>query len=355
MAKHFVVMAGGTGGHVVPGLSIAQALQEKGHSVSWMGTRAGIETQLVPAANIAIDYIDISGVRGKGLQGLLAAPFKIIHAFFQARRILKKVKADVVIGMGGFVAGPGGIAAKSLGLPLVIHEQNAIAGTTNKILAKFANHVLQAFDGAFALHPKVQTVGNPVRHSLVADAASVSEQDSPLKILVVGGSLGALALNDRIIALLQERDDINVLHQAGKRHIEKVRAQYQAAKIAPERFQLHAYIDDMQQAYQWADIVFCRSGAMTVSELSCALKPAIFVPFPFAIDDHQTANANVMVRAGAAILMKQSDMNSAALNALIQPLIDDKKQLMAMAEKAKAIRITNAGEKIVAVCEELAQ
>lgn len=355
MPKNFVIMAGGTGGHVVPGLSIANALISKGHSVSWVGTRAGIEARLVPEAGIAIDYINISGVRGKGVAGLLTAPFKIAKAFLQARKILKQVKADAVIGMGGFVAGPGGIAAKSLGLPLVVHEQNAIAGTTNKILAYFSNAVLQAFDGAFADSDKLQTVGNPVRENLIVNEPSVSLQGEPLKILVLGGSLGALALNNMVITLLQECDGIEVTHQAGERHIEKVSEQYKAAAINPERFQLHAYIADMHKAYQWADIVFCRSGAMTVSELSCALKPAIFVPFPFAIDDHQTANANFMVQAGAAFLLEQKAMTSAKLQEILQPLINDKGLLIEMAEKAKAVRITNACEKIVTACEELTQ
>lgn len=355
MTKHFVIMAGGTGGHVVPGLSIAKALQEKGHSVSWMGTRAGIEARLVPAANIAIDYIDISGVRGKGVLGLLAAPFKIAKAFFQARKILKQTRATAVIGMGGFVAGPGGIAAKSLSLPLVIHEQNAIAGTTNKILSAFANNVLQAFAGAFADSKKVQTVGNPVRAELVAENPSVSKQGEPLRILVLGGSLGALALNNMVVTLLQQLANIEVFHQAGERHIETVSAQYKDAGINPNVYQLHAYIDDMQAAYQWADVVLCRSGAMTVSELICALKPAVFVPFPFAIDDHQTANANYMVDAGAAFLLEQKGMTCAQLVQILQPLIDNKALLIEMAEKAKAIRINNAASEMLAVCEELTQ
>lgn len=348
-SKHFLIMAGGTGGHVIPGLSVAYELMSRGHSVSWMGTQAGIEAELVPNAGIDIDYIQISGVRGKGIIGLLLAPFRIIKAISQALSIVKVRKPAAILGMGGFAAGPGGVAAKIQAIPLLIHEQNARAGTTNKILSKMANKVLQAFPGAFA---GAEVVGNPVRGEvkLTVNAAS----DQKLNVLVLGGSLGALAINQIIPELYKTLDEVvNVWHQTGKRHIESVKSDYQGKNLIGENCRVSAFIDDMAEAYQWADLVICRAGAMTVSEVACASKPAIFVPFPFAIDDHQTANAMWMVDAGAAVLLPQNEMKLDVLVELVQGFSQDRNRLQKMAEAAMGIRIMDASEKVADYCEEL--
>jgi UDP-N-acetylglucosamine--N-acetylmuramyl-(pentapeptide) pyrophosphoryl-undecaprenol N-acetylglucosamine transferase len=360
-SKHFLIMAGGTGGHVVPGLSVAKELIARGHSVSWMGTETGIEAELVPKAGIEIDYIKISGVRGKGVAGLLSAPFKILMAIKQALGILKQRQPKAVLGMGGFAAGPGGVAAKLMSVPLVIHEQNAKAGTTNKILSKMANKVLQAFPNAFA-EDIATVVGNPVRAELCLEAKSQQGlENEKTNILVLGGSLGALAINEAMPTLFAElTENIAIWHQAGKRHIEAVEKAYTEKLAANEKadggcdYRVAAFIDDMSEAYRWADLVICRAGAMTVSELACASKPAIFIPFPFAIDDHQTANAQWMVDAGAAILLPQQNMNTEKLKDLLKPLLADKSQLEKMAKAAQNIRITDAAAHVANVCEELA-
>jgi UDP-N-acetylglucosamine--N-acetylmuramyl-(pentapeptide) pyrophosphoryl-undecaprenol N-acetylglucosamine transferase len=320
-----------------------------------MGTHAGIEAKLVPAANIDIDYISISGVRGKGAVGLLLAPFKITKAVIQAIGIVRMRKADAVLGMGGFAAGPGGVAAKILAKPLLIHEQNAIAGTTNKILSIMATQVLQAFPAAFAKKSHVQTVGNPVRPQLhLAPKATVANKK--LNILVLGGSLGALAINEIMPEVLRTLSaDIAIWHQAGARHIDSVKKLYSTVDTQQADYTLSAYIDDMAEAYTWADLVICRSGAMTVSELACASKPAIFIPFPFAIDDHQTANANWMVGAGAAMLLPQNEMNVNRLVEMISEFSKDTSRLQAMAEAAQQIAISDATQRVANYCEELAQ
>lgn len=348
-SKHFLIMAGGTGGHVIPGLSVAKELLSRGHSVSWMGTQSGIEAELVPNAGIDIDYIQISGVRGKGLAGLLLAPLKIFKAVIQALHIITQRKPAAILGMGGFAAGPGGVAAKIKSIPLLIHEQNARAGTTNKILSKMANKVLQAFPGAFV---GAEVVGNPVRSEVKMTVKASSEEK--LNILVLGGSLGALAINQIIPELYKVLGaNINIWHQVGKRHIDTVEADYKSKGISDTDCKVSAFIDDMAEAYKWADLVICRAGAMTVSEVACASKPAIFVPFPFAIDDHQTANAMWMVDAGAAILLPQSEMNLEKLVDLVRGFVQDRNHLQQMAKAAMGIRIMDASEKVADYCEEL--
>ncbi|NRB41442.1 MAG: undecaprenyldiphospho-muramoylpentapeptide beta-N-acetylglucosaminyltransferase [Pseudomonadales bacterium] len=351
--KHILIMAGGTGGHVFPGLAVAEQLILLGHEVSWLGTSAGIEAKLVPAAGIELHIIDIAGVRGKGLKGLFLAPFKIVHAVVQSIAVIKKVKADCVLGMGGFAGGPGGVAAKLLAKPLLIHEQNAVAGTTNKILAPLAKRVLQAFPAAFAGNNKATTVGNPVR----ADIKAVYENDDEnLHVLVLGGSLGAKAINELMPELVNVMGTrIQLWHQTGVRHIDDVKALYKNADIkASDQIKVAAFIDDMAAAYAWADVVICRSGAMTVSEIAVAGLPAIFIPYPFAIDDHQTANAKWLVDENAAFLMPQEAMTVASLEKILTSLIDDAQLLKNMQEKAESVAISNASETVAKICLELA-
>ena len=354
MSGHFLIMAGGTGGHVMPGLSVANELMSRGHTVSWMGTRTGIEARLVPEANIAIDYIDISGVRGKGKLSLLRAPINIIRAMLQARSFIKQRKPVAVLGMGGFVAGPGGMAARLMGLPVLIHEQNAKAGTTNKILSRVATKVLQAFPHAFLGGRKFETVGNPVRRELQLEP-KVINAGTKLNVLVLGGSLGALAINEVMPSVFNQLSQkINIWHQAGSRHTDAVEQSYKSTVSGNDDYKVTSFIDDMAEAYQWADVVICRSGAMTVSELACASKPAIFVPFPFAIDDHQTANAHWMVDAGAAILISQQTMSEEILVSTLEGLLSDSGKINAMAAAAKVIRITDASERVADYCESSA-
>ncbi len=353
--KHILIMAGGTGGHVFPGLAVAQTLHDAGHEVSWLGTASGIESSLVPAKSIPLNIIDISGVRGKGKKGLLLAPFKICHAIWQSLIILKKIKPDCILGMGGFAAGPGGIAAKILGIPLLLHEQNAVAGTTNNILAPLSHKVLQAFPEAFAQGKKVETVGNPVRSTIKVQRKAYQK---PLKVLVLGGSLGAKAINETIPLLIKKmQDDVQVWHQTGKSHINDVEALYKDQGLTLDShsvYRLSAFIDDMAEAYAWADVIVCRSGAMTVSEVAVAAVPAIFIPYPFAIDDHQTANANWLVEAGAAKLLQQNDLSVELLSTWLYEFIEDPQILSVMHKNAQAVAIDNAAERVADYCLELA-
>ncbi|CAA0083855.1 UDP-N-acetylglucosamine--N-acetylmuramyl-(pentapeptide) pyrophosphoryl-undecaprenol N-acetylglucosamine transferase [BD1-7 clade bacterium] len=363
--KQVLIMAGGTGGHVFPGLAVASELLGDGHSVTWLGTRKGIESRLVPEQGIDIQYIDITGVRGKGAAGLLLAPFRILKALLQSRRLIRQIKPDAVLGMGGFAAGPGGLAARLMGIPLVIHEQNAVAGTTNRILARFAKRILQAFPDAF---PAGEMVGNPVRQSIcdqhaqdISTAQSPSQQGaSVLRVLVVGGSLGAKAINDvmpDVAKVMGQR--IQVRHQTGKGHVDVVADAYRQAGLdvstdlsANTGVWVNAFIDDMADAYQWANLVICRSGAMTVSEIAAAGKTAVFVPFPFAIDDHQTANARWLSDNDAAVLMPQPEMNVDSLQEVIELMVNDPQVIDTMQQKAREMAIVDAATRVAGVCLE---
>lgn len=352
--KHFLIMAGGTGGHVFPGLAVANALRDQGHKVSWLGTRAGIESDVVPAAGIEIHYIDIEGVRGKGKAGLLKAPFKIWYAIRQSLAVMNTVKPDCVIGMGGFASGPGGIAAKLKGIPLVIHEQNAIAGTTNRILAHFANEVLEAFPGTFKKSVGAIHVGNPVRRSM-HQASRGLDDEQDLRLLVLGGSLGAKAINEIIPKVLDELNfTIEIWHQTGKKHFADVEALYGEETLSMKAIDLMPFIDDMAEAYDWADIVICRAGAMTVSELAVAGLPAIFIPFPYAIDDHQTANAKWMVDAGAAVLLPEAEMTVGRIKFYLDKFNKKRHELKAMRAKAAALGIHEATDNVTRICVEAA-
>lgn len=303
-----LIMAGGTGGHVFPALAVAKQLRQAGWDIEWLGTAAGIEARVVPANDIVLNTIDAVGLRGKSIKHLAKAPFALLRAQRQALAVFRRFSPDVVLGMGGFASGPGGLAAKMTGVPLVIHEQNAIAGTTNKILSKLATRVLSAFPNVFA---NGEAVGNPVREDIAALAdepkAAVA---SPMKLLVLGGSLGAQALNKLLpeaLALLPENARPQVVHQTGSKDFEQAQANYQAAQVEAD---VRAFIDDMGEMYRWADVAVCRAGAMTVSELACAKLPALLVPFPFAIDDHQTANGMWLVDAGVSWLTQQKDLTA---------------------------------------------
>lgn len=347
--KSVVVMAGGTGGHVFPALAVAEALRERGVNIHWLGTRAGIEAELVPAHGFSITYLEVSGVRGQGLQRMLLAPFKLVVAVLNAMRTLQAVKADAVIGLGGYVTGPGGVAARLLGKPLLIHEQNAIAGFTNRQLSRLANRVLEAFPNAFAPSAKVCQVGNPVRREIAALPAPeerLAGRDGALRILVLGGSQGAVALNELVpeaLALLQKKQALLIRHQAGKKNIEKAAGKYRELAVEAD---VLPFIDDMAAMYGWADLVVCRSGALTVSEIAAAGVGSVLIPYPHAVDDHQTANGKFLSDAGAALLFRQQDLSAEKLAAALEPLLYREK-LMQMANAARALAKPDATDVVV--------
>lgn len=343
-------MAGGTGGHVFPALAMAHELHDKGYEIHWLGTKTKIESKLVPEAGYQLHTIDVEGLRGKGKLTLLLAPFKLLKALWQARKAVKKVSPVAVLGLGGFATGPGGLAARLMGIPLVIHEQNAIAGMTNKILSRFANVVMQAFEGAL---PKGLTVGNPVRKEITA-LTEKNAVSKPLNILVVGGSLGAVALNNAIIDAAKQlsEDELqesmpNIRHQVGVNNYDGVIKAYKAAGIdldTNDHIEVSAFIDDMAAAYEWADLIVCRSGALTVSEVACAGVPALFIPYPFAVDDHQTKNAQVLVEAKAAEIKQQKELNAEWLMKRWKFYQENEATLIAMSANAKSVAIPNATE-----------
>lgn len=350
--KSVVVMAGGTGGHVFPALAVAEALRARGVRIHWLGTRNGIEAELVPARQFPITYLEVSGVRGQGVKRLLLAPFKLMVAVLKAMRALQGVQADVVIGLGGYVTGPGGVAARLLGKPLLIHEQNAIAGFTNRQLSHLATRVLEAFPGAFAPAPKVSCVGNPVRPEIAAlptPEARFADRSGALRVLVLGGSQGAVALNELVpeaLALLQKNHELDIRHQAGKKHADKAQAKYAALDVKAD---VLPFIDDMAAMYGWADLVVCRSGALTVSEIAAAGVASVLIPYPFAVDDHQTANGRYLSEAGAALLFRQQDLTAEKLAAALAPLLEREK-LLQMAKAARALAQPQATATVVDAC-----
>lgn len=352
--KTVLVMAGGTGGHVFPALATAKLLQQQGVHVEWLGTATKIEARVVPEAGIKLHCIDIEGLRGKGKASLLLAPFKLLQALWQAIAVLRKVKPDAVLGMGGFASGPGGLAAWLLGKPLVIQEQNAFAGLTNRILSKMARTVAEAYGGAFRSGLKTVITGNPVRGPILdlpAPEQRMAGREGPLRLLVVGGSLGAKAINERLpeaLAQLPAEQRPEVWHQTGANHHGATEALYGekgvAARVVP-------FIEKMDEAYGWADLVICRSGALTVSELAIAGVGSVLVPFPHAVDDHQTANAGYLTENGAAICVQQSALSTEELTRLLTEL-DSREKLLDMAVKAKQKARPEAGSEVAALIQE---
>lgn len=355
MAKRptILIMAGGTGGHIFPGIAVAQALQEKGWQVHWLGTSDRMEAGIVPAHGFDISFINIAGVRNKSWSELVKAPFKIMQSVIQSCKIIRKVQPDVVLGMGGYASAPGGVAAWLMSKPLVLHEQNAVAGMTNRYLAKMASSVLAAFPGSFASHKKAMVVGNPLRRDIVELEPSIPEQASETKkVLVVGGSLGAKILNDTVPQSLAQIkvQNIQVWHQSGKGHLSAVEQAYEKSELPIENFKVTEFIDDMAEAYQWADVVICRAGALTVSELAMAATPAIFVPLPHAVDDHQTKNAMYLVDRGAAKLLPQKDLTSTQLAQMLNSLFISDKVIESMSKAAHDAAHADATIKVADIC-----
>ena len=348
-----LIMAGGTGGHVFPGLAVADELRGRGWNVVWMGARGGLEARLVPACGYPVEWIRAAALRGKGIAAMLLLPLHLLIGFWQSARAIFRIRPDVVLGMGGYVAFPGGMMASLLARPLAVHEQNAIAGLVNRVLAGIADKAMVAFPEALK---NAEWTGNPVRADIAAiaePAARYAGRSGPLRLLVVGGSLGAQALNEAVpkaLRLMAAPERPSVTHQTGDKHLESVRLNYANAGVGG-RFV--AFIEDMARSYAEADLVICRAGAMTVAELAAGGVASVLVPFPHAVDDHQTANAKFLVDRGAAILLSQSDLDPAALADLLRRL--DRDALLAMAQKAKALGKPEAARVVADRCAELAK
>lgn len=357
--RPILIMAGGTGGHVFPALAVAQALREQGETVRWLGTRRGMEAQLIPRYDIEIDFISVTGLRGKGVLGWTLAPLRLSYALLQSLRVCYRARPRAVLGMGGFVTGPGGIASWLLRKPLLVHEQNAIAGMTNRWLARFANQVLQAFPDTFSPRRNLFTTGNPLRSSISAiehPEQRFARRRGPLRILIIGGSLGALALNQtvpRALAELAQDHDLSIWHQAGRGKDEQTVAIYDALQLQAK---VEAFVDSMDEAYAWADLIICRAGAMTVSEISAVGLASILVPFPHAVDDHQTANARYLADADAAVLLQQVQMSEQRLVSVLSDLLaGGRERLLAMAKRARDLGKPRATDEVVAHCLEVAR
>lgn len=352
MSRTILIMAGGTGGHIYPGLAVADALRAQGWNVVWLGAPKSMEAELVPKHGYSVAWVNFSGVRGKGVMRLLTLPFTLLRALGQSADAIFRHRPDVVLGMGGYITMPGGLMAAILRRPLVIHEQNSIAGMSNKVLAKLSTRVLSGFPDVL----KATTwCGNPVR----ADIAAVAEpqvrftnRSGKLNVLVVGGSLGAQALNEALpkaLALMSEAERPNVLHQTGKKHFETVQKLYEQAGMNAD---IRAFLDDMANQYANADVVICRAGALTIAELAAAGVASVLVPFPYAVDDHQTYNARFLSEQGAAVLLPQTELNAEKLAQLLREMTREK--LLAMAQAARSLAKPDATQQVVRVCVELA-
>jgi len=353
MAQTILIMAGGTGGHVFPGLAVADEMRGRGWHVVWMGARSGMEARLVPARGYPVEWIRAAALRGKGLAAKLLLPLHLLIGFWQSAWAIFRIRPDVVLGMGGYVAFPGGMMASLLARPLALHEQNAIAGLANRVLAGVADKTMVAFPDAMK---NAEWTGNPVRAEIAAipqPAARYAGRSGPLRLLVVGGSLGAQALNEAVpkaLALIAEDIRPSVLHQAGEKNLAALKNNYQACGIQGE---LVAFIEDMARRYAEADLVICRAGAMTIAELSAGGMVSVLVPFPHAVDDHQTANARFLADQGAAILLAQSKLTGESLAKLIRSL--DRGTLLAMARKARSLGKPDAARVVADRCVALAK
>ncbi|NML47933.1 undecaprenyldiphospho-muramoylpentapeptide beta-N-acetylglucosaminyltransferase [Ramlibacter sp. G-1-2-2] len=353
MTRTALVMAGGTGGHIFPGLAVAEALRARGWDVHWLGGPNSMEAQLVPPRGFPLETIAFGGVRGKGIKTLALLPLKILRAFWQSLQVVRRVKPNVVVGLGGYITFPGGMMSVLLGKPLVLHEQNSVAGMANKVLAGVADRVYSAFPEAIK---KGEWVGNPLREAFMRQPAPEQRfagRSGPLKLLVVGGSLGAKALNDIVpqaLARIPAAQRPQVLHQSGAKQIDELRANYAAAGV---QAQLTPFIDDTAQAFAEADLVICRAGASTVTEIAAVGAAALFVPFPHAVDDHQTTNAKFLVDAGGGWLLQQSALTPDKLATMLITL--QRSELLQRAQAAKKMQKTQATEQMVAACEALAK
>ena len=347
-AGTLMVMAGGTGGHVFPALAVAIALREKGTHVTWLGTRYGLEATVVPANQFDIEWVSVAGLRGKGVASWALAPFKLLRAVTQSIGAIRRVRPDCVLGMGGFAAGPGGLAAKLMGKPLLVHEQNAVAGLTNRYLAKIATRVLTGFPVVSDLPDCAEWVGNPVRKNIVP-AGSVNDGHK-INLLVIGGSQGALSFNKYLAAVFaKQQAELNIWHQSGKGRSAEVSESYKAEGVTAR---VTDFIEDMAAAYAWADLLICRAGAMTIAECCAAGKPALLIPYPYSAGDHQLRNAEAMVEAGAAQMLSNTEITSPAMIKTLASMIVDRSELTAMGKAALTLHKPDALNSVVGICEE---
>jgi len=352
MSHCALIMAGGTGGHIFPGLAVAESLREAGWRVHWLGVPGNMESQWVPQRGFAFEPVEFGGVRGKGIVSLALLPMRLLKAFWQSIQVVRRVKPDVVVGLGGYITFPGGMMSVLLGKPLVLHEQNSVAGMANRVLAGVADCIFTAFPNVFK---KAVWVGNPLRQDFLnkpAPAERFAARTGPLKLWVVGGSLGAQALNEivpKALALMPEHKRPVVVHQSGAKQIDALRSNYEKAGVQAD---LTPFIEDTAQAFAQADLIICRSGASTVTEIAAVGAAAIYVPFPFAVDDHQTTNAQFLVAEGGGWLMPQADLTPQALADKLESIT--REELLACAEKAWALKKTQATREVVAACEALA-
>ena len=352
-----MIMAGGTGGHVYPALAVAKALEAEEQPVFWLGTHRGLEARVVPANDIDIEWVSVKGLRRKGLLALVVAPLQIGWALMQSLGVILRRRPSAVLGMGGFVSGPGGLAAWLTRRPLVIHEQNAAAGLTNRLLARLARVVLQAFPGSFNAHFAARTVGNPVRPDIAAiapPAARYRDRTGPLRLLVLGGSQGALALNRLVPAALARLPETRrpvIRHQSGARTRDIAEAAYASTGLDVE---LVDFIEDMAAVYAWADVVICRAGALTVAEICAAGLPAVFVPYPSAVDDHQTANAREATAKGAALTVQEHEIDETSLATILDEFMANRERLLERAEIARSLATPDSLVDITGVCLDAA-
>ena len=350
-----LIMAGGTGGHIFPGLAVAEVLRQKNIPVRWLGAKGGMEARTVPAAGIDLDLVAISGLRGKGLKRWIRMPFMLLRAVWQARRLLAANPPACAVSFGGYVAAPGGIAAWTRGIPVLVHEQNRIPGMTNRLLSRFSRKILQGFPGTFPEHLSAIDSGNPVRREVAAlpgPQLRLAGRTGPVRILITGGSQGAQVLNlvvPAALKLLPASIAIEVRHQAGAKRVDEALDAYTEAGVDAE---VQPFINDMAEAYAWADLVICRSGALTVAELAAAGVASVLVPYAYAVDDHQTRNAEYLSFATAAIILSQSSFEPRVLAMALEPLLADRAVLLSMAIAARQLALPDAAEKVVEACRE---
>jgi len=356
MGSRVMIMAGGTGGHVFPALAVATELRNRGLDVMWLGSAGGFEERVVPEAGFSMETISIRGLRGNGLVRWLKAPFMLALAMWQVLNVLRRCRPTVVLGMGGFVTGPGGVMSRLMGIPLVIHEQNAVPGMTNRLLSRIATRVLESFPGSFGANKNVVLVGNPVRADiwqLPDPVRRMESRTSPVRLLILGGSQGAQALNQTLPEAMNSMDfstQIQIRHQAGAGKDEVTTAAYSAIGVDAE---VVPFISNMAETYAWADLVICRAGALTVSELAAAGVGSILVPYPHAVDDHQTLNANYLTDSGAALLLPQSELDRESLATTLKQLLDDRDRLLQMAQSARELAKPMATMDVADICEEI--
>ncbi len=346
--RPIIVMAGGTGGHVFPALAVAEFLRQQGETIVWMGTRSGIEARLVPEAGFPVEWLDVQGLRGKGVLTIALAPLKLIQACWQAMNILRRNRPRAVLGMGGFASGPGGLMAWVLRIPLIIHEQNAVIGLTNKLLRGLSRISYFAFPQAAAGIANSEVVGNPVRADILAIAAPqirlAGREQAPLRLLIIGGSLGAKTLNEVVPVAIQKiapQQRPEIKHQSGERHLDVLQGLYQQCEVEAE---VIPFVKDMKSAYEWADLVLCRSGALTVSELAAAGMASILVPYPYAVDDHQYMNAGFLEAADAALLIRDHELTPEKLVEIINRFSAERDQVLTMSMNARAVAYTEAAK-----------